>query len=102
MLLYVCIVTVVREGELLQQYHPPLLIMFCNSQNQSKCWNKMMIMGNHNVVQAIVLGCIALRFTFGMFFCPDSGRKRTSQSQRDMDRIAGQVKLLSLCDLNLQ
>ena len=61
----------------------------------------MMIMGNHNVVQAIVLGCIALRFTFGMFFCPDSGRKLTSQSQRDMDRIAGQVKLLSLCDLNL-
>ena len=38
---------VIREGELLQQYHPPLLIMLCNSQNQLKCWNNMMIMGNH-------------------------------------------------------
>ena len=26
-----------------------------------------------------------------MFLCPDSGRKLTSQGQRNMDRIAGQV-----------
>ena len=34
---------------------------------------------------------VALRFVFGMFFYPNSGRKLTSQGQRDMDRIAGQV-----------
>ena len=42
-------------------------------------------------VMHVVTLFIIVWLTFGMFYCPNSGRKLTSQGQRDMDRIAGQV-----------
>ena len=43
--------------------------------------------------ETIVLGCSSVLYIWYVFL-PDSGRKLISEGQRDIDRIAGQVKLL--------